>query len=106
MFKGFKSYKAFIDSLSYIDGVVCQRVPTWVPGSFGFYDEYYKPVSGFGLFAADMVKGKKYMSTAFDTPVTLIDYISGFDDGGAVCTVLYKGGLYTDCSFRMAKYNE
>jgi hypothetical protein len=105
MFKGFKSYKAFIDSLSCIDGVVCKQVPAWVPGSFGFYDNYYVPVPDFGLLASDMVIGARYMSAAFDTPVVLIDYIDGFNDGGAACTVLYKGGLYTDCSFRMAKYN-
>lgn len=106
MFKGFKSYKAFIDSLSCIDGVVCKRVPAWVPGAIGFYNDWFLPVPDFGLLASDMVIGARYMSTAFDTPVVLIDYIGGFADGGAACTVLYKGGLYTDCSFRMAKYNE
>lgn len=100
-----KDYRAFINSLSCIDGVVCEKVETWETGSFEFYGEYYKPVDGFGLLASDMVVGALYMSAAFDTPVKLIDFIGGFADGGAACTVLYKGGLYTDCSFRMAKYN-
>lgn len=99
-----KDYKAFINSLTCIDGVVCEKVETWENGSFEFYGGYYKPVDGFGLLASDMVVGALYMSVAFDTPVKLIDFYGGFDDGGAVCTVLYKGGLYTDCSFRMAKY--
>ncbi len=104
MLKG-KEYKKFIDSLACIDGVVCDRLPAWIPGAFKWYENFYKPNPAFGLSAADMVKGDFYISTAFDTPVKLIDFCSGFSDGGAVCEVLYKGAIYTDCSFRMAKYN-
>lgn len=100
-----KEYKAFIDSLTCVDGVVCDRLTAWVPGAFEYCGAFYKPNTAFGLLASDMVKGALYMSTAFDAPVKLIDFYSGFSDGGAVCDVLYKGAIYTDCSFRMAKYN-
>lgn len=98
------SYKEFINSLYVIDGAVCDRLASWVPGAFEFYGKYYKPNENFGLLAADMVKGKKYISTAFDAPVTLHDVVYIGPDGGAAVTVIYRGGLYTDCSFRMAKY--
>ena len=100
-----KEYKSFIESLTCIDGVVCDCLQSWAPGAFEWFGKFYKPNSAFGLLASDMVKGDLYMSTAFDTPVKLIDFYSGFSDGGAVCEVLYKGRIYTDCSFRMAKYN-
>ena len=100
-----KEYKEFINNLHCIDGVVCDRFSAWVPGAFLWYGEYYKPNPAFGLMASDMVKGAMYMSTAFDAPVKLIDFYGGFSDGGAVCEVLYKGCVYTDCSSRMAKYS-
>ena len=98
-------YSDFINGLRVIDGIVCDRLPEWVPGAFEFYGEYFKPRADFGLLAGDMVKGRFYMSTAFDVPVKLIDIDYVGPDGGAAVTVLYNGGLYTDCSFRMAPYN-
>lgn len=101
-------YSDFINSLTCIDGVVCHEVSEQGPNSIEFYGKYYEPVKGFGLLADDMVKGDFYMSTAFDTPVKLleIEKPGTLADGGALVTVLWRGGIYYDSSFRMAKYNK